>query len=259
MNEPPSPTAHNPFGATGTPQPLASFMAEDYMSLIVKQGLKEALGEYRSTSIQLDGPKSLADLAAGYPPNALAPTGVSRTFQIGEANQQLPLAPGATVQIADVKYTFEKNDTLNQVAGRFGVTGPAIVSSTTNPEISFSPLENKTPIYYRNPQGITATTVSNRDSFQSIAAQHGITGSAIDPDLIWLNLGVIEQQLLGPGRTVEIPPFAYRADGQDTLLSLAAGFNLTLNTLLEGQGPTGVNPNTVAPLFAQGATVSIPL
>ncbi|GEM_PF-1983070 len=237
-------------GATG---PLNAFMLIDYMNLIIKEGVNDAVSEFRATTVVpgTTGPKSLSQLAAAYPPNSQAPTGVSRIVQIAQANQQIPLATGTTMTFSDVSFVPSPGATLGGIAQRFDVAATALASVENNPQLSYQTLPSGvTAVQLAGPTGETAVGVTGGASFQDVARRYGITGpTAIDSALIWPNLDVVDR-LLVPGQPVHIPTFSQAVTGPVSLASLAAYYNLSLDAV--------ATQNADTPIFGETASVAVP-
>jgi len=236
-------------GATG---PLTGFILLDYMTAVMKEGAKDALSEYRATTVVPGptGPRSLAALADRYPASSQAPTGVSRVAQIARANQQLPLAAGATLTFSGVSYVPAPSSTLDAIAQQFGVAATALASVGINPQLSFMPIpQGVTSVQLVGATGATAVSVTHQASFQNLAQRLGITGAAIDPAFLWPNLEVVSQ-LIAAGQPLTIPTFARGLTGPTSLLSLASYYNLSVDALAA--------LNATGPIFGPTAAVLIP-
>ncbi|WP_439515776.1 hypothetical protein [Oceanibaculum nanhaiense] len=246
-------------GATAGPEPLNAFILLDYMALVMKEGTKDALAQFDTTTVSpgATGPRSLAALARQYPPNSQAPTGVSRVVQIARANQQLPLDSDAILTVSGVTYVPAQGASLTGIAGQFGVAATAIASIASNPQLSFMPLPaGVTALQLAGPSGTALVPVARSASFQDVARQWGIGATAIDPALIWSNLDVVDR-LLVPGQPIRLPAFTRGVTGPQSLLSLATSYKLAVDALALQNADVDLYGPTAAILIPQASRLTV--
>ncbi|MEO2155589.1 MAG: LysM peptidoglycan-binding domain-containing protein, partial [Acidimicrobiales bacterium] len=155
----------------------------------------------------------------------------------------------------------QRGDSLSAIAAEYGVTLSALIEANniTDPNTVHVGQELLVPGATRpiTPTGPVIVTVRSGDSLSKIAAEHGVSVSALmiqnsitDPDR--LSVG---QQLTIPGSmppTSTLPPLIVTVVSGDSLSAIAAAHGVTVSALMDANGIT--NPN----LLSVGQELRIP-
>ncbi len=265
-------------GATGTvpipKQALTDFLLSDYFQLSIKQGLKQVSSQFKATTLY---PTDLTNIASGpdavtlneitthYPEFGQSPQGIAVT------NRDVPLHQGATVTLSNVNYTWQQEDTPDEVADRFSLVGAtAYANMAVNPQLSYLQLPKGATVAYAGPSGATTYTVKTVDTLQTIARHFGMTGTGqtgvtamqeMNQWLLWPNLQneSVTKQLFKSGSSIHLPPFPYGVTGTDTLSKIARRYGLTVAEIIAPTGPTGAShyTNNQVPIFPTNNSLTI--
>ena len=155
----------------------------------------------------------------------------------------------------------QRGDSLSAIAAEYGVTMAALIEANniTDPDTVHVGQELLVPGATRpiTPTGPVIVTVRSGDSLSKIAAEYGVSVSALmslngitDPDR--LSVG---QQLTIPGSmppTSTLPPLIVTVVSGDSLSGIAAAQGVTVSALMDANGIT--NPN----LLSIGQELRIP-
>ena len=155
----------------------------------------------------------------------------------------------------------QSGDSLSAIAAEYGVTMAALIEANniTDPDTVHVGQELLVPGATRpiTPTGPVIVTVRSGDSLSKIAAEYGVSVSALmslngitDPDR--LSVG---QQLTIPGSmppTSTLPPLVVTVVSGDSLSGIAAAQGVTVSALMDANGIT--NPN----LLSVGQELRIP-
>lgn len=96
-------------------QSLANFLFVDYLSMIIRALVEDALDLFRASALTIDDDMSLAQLAEWYPAADLTPEAW------GFYNRQRPLSVGAGLVLRDLELRVHHGDTFASMAARLGI------------------------------------------------------------------------------------------------------------------------------------------
>jgi LysM repeat protein len=192
----------------------------------------------------------------------MAANGISDPDRVYMGQRLVIPGAGATpTTLPTMVVVVQRGDSLSAIAAEYGVTLSALIDANniTDPDTVHVGQELLVPGATRpiTPVGPVVVTVRSGDSLSAIAAEHGVSVSALmiqngitDPDR--LSVG---QQLTIPGSrppTSTLPPLIVTVRSGDTLSAIAAAHGVTVSALMDANGIT--NPN----LLSIGQELRIP-
>ena len=192
----------------------------------------------------------------------MAANGISDPDRVYMGQRLVIPGAGATPStLPTMVVVVQRGDSLSAIAAEYGVTLSALIDANniTDPDTVHVGQELLVPGATRpiTPVGPVVVTVRSGDSLSAIAAEHGVSVSALmiqngitDPDR--LSVG---QQLTIPGSmppTSTLPPLIVTVRSGDSLSAIAAAHGVTVAALIDANGIT--NPN----LLSIGQELRIP-
>jgi LysM repeat protein len=217
------------------------------------------------TVVTVEAGDSLSAIAIehGTTVNALmAANGITDPDRVYMGQRLVIPGVGATpTTLPTMVVVVQRGDSLSAIAAEYGVTLSALIEANniTDPDTVHVGQELLVPGATRpiTPTGPVVVTVRSGDSLSKIAAEHGVSVSALmllngitDPDR--LSIG---QQLTIPGSmppTSTLPPLIVTVKSGDSLSKIAIGYGVTVSALMDENGIT--NPD----LLSIGQQLRIP-
>ena len=217
------------------------------------------------TVVTVEAGDSLSAIAIehGTTVNALmAANGITDPDRVYMGQRLVIPGVGATpTTLPTMVVVVQRGDSLSAIAAEYGVTLSALIEANniTDPDTVHVGQELLVPGATRPiaPTGPVVVTVRSGDSLSKIAAEHGVSVSALmllngitDPDR--LSIG---QQLTIPGSmppTSTLPPLIVTVKSGDSLSKIAIGYGVTVSALMDENGIT--NPD----LLSIGQQLRIP-
>lgn len=207
-------------------QSLASFVFEDYFTLLGRHLLQATVDNFGSFSYQLQGSENLDAIIAAFDTgNVLTPA------RIAAANPNLPLAANAVLTVLGGTHPVLVGQSLTTIAAQYGSTALAV--ATANSDLQ-GLLVAGLPIQV----GADPHVIGLRDSFASIAAAS--TGQLSDV------VSALQDRTdaLVPLAVLALPAFDHQvASGVETLTTVAAAYGISITALAQDNA-------TVGPFFA---------
>ena len=217
------------------------------------------------TVVTVEAGDSLSAIAIehGTTVNALmAANGITDPDRVYMGQRLVIPGVGATpTTLPTMVVVVQRGDSLSAIAAEYGVTLSALIEANniTDPDTVHVGQELLVPGATRpiTPTGPVVVTVRSGDSLSKIAAEHGVSVSALmllngitDPDR--LSIG---QQLTIPGSmppTSTLPPLIVTVKSGDSLSKIAIGYGVAVSALMDENGIT--NPD----LLSIGQQLRIP-
>ena len=206
------------------------------------------------TVITVEAGASLSEIALAHGTTVaalMAANGITDPDRVYMGQRLVVPGPGSTpTTLPTMVVVVQRGDSLSGIAAEYGVTLSALIEANniSDPDTVHVGQELLVPGATRpiTPTGPVVVTVQSGDSLSAIAAEHGVSVSALmnangitNPDLI-----SVGQELTIPGSmppATTLPPLIVTVQSGDSLSAIAAEQGVSVSALMEANGISDPN------------------